>query len=98
MALIINFFNSFPPCGSKRRRSNIVARTLGRNIVCLSYRQGHDSQSGIFRATGGELASVRNKEIFDIVGLSPLVTHTVARVSAHAAGPQVVGGRIRGDL
>jgi len=68
----------------------ISFRALMGNMVGLSDRQSHNSQRGIFTGAGGELTTVGNEQILDVMGLPPFVANTIAGFLAHAASPEIM--------
>src|SRR6185437_8306692 len=68
----------------------ILLGTFAGDMIGLPDRQSDYSQSRVFATAGSELTTVRDKQILDVVGLSPLVAHAIARLLAHAAGSHVM--------
>ena len=66
------------------------------DVFCLPDRQGHNCERRIFGATRRELASVRHKQVLDVVRLAPFVDNPVSGIGAHAVGAEIVRRRIGG--
>jgi hypothetical protein len=63
---------------------DILLCQLIRDVVRLPDRECDDGQCRILGCSGGELASVRDKEILNVMGLTPFVANAVLGTCALA--------------
>lgn len=73
--------------------SEILLHDLISDVIRLPDCERNDRQRRVCRRAGGELASIGDKEVFDVVGLAPFIADPIFATSALAAGAQIVSGR-----
>ena len=55
------------------------------DVVSLTQCQRHNGQRWVIRCPGGELTSIRNEKILDVVTAPKRIHHTILRLGGHAA-------------
>src|SRR5471030_2215855 len=74
--------------------SNRAFAHLSGDVIRLANGEGDDGKRRVLRAAGGELATVGNEQVLDVMRLPELVAHAIGGIAAHAASAEVVCGRV----
>ena len=74
---------------------DILLRHLVSDVIRLPNCERYNRQCRICRRSGSELAAVRNKQVFDVVSLTPFVANPIFLTRALTTGAKIMRGCAR---